>query len=493
MKVIFGGPGTGKTDSLLEIVGKALDDGIPSTQIAYMAFTRKAANEAKARAAKQFGLAPKDLPFFSTLHSMAYRQLGATGATLMGAEDYNELGDLLQLQFTASYNQLEGPPTTGPKGSRLLQVIGYARSRHISLEQAWHHAGEAVNWYELVQLDEALTRFKAELGKRDFHDLIDEYAAEGAPLPIQVGIIDEAQDLTVRQWQAVYKAFGHCRVVVVAGDDDQAIYRWSGASVETFLKLAHAPGTERVVLNESHRLPRRVFEVATKISARIRNREFKDWHPADREGRVEWIANPGDVDLSTGTWLLLSRNSYHLKEYVQACRLQGVKYDTASGPSVPAKHVKAIRGWERLREGKRVPDGTMRAVAAVHPLLREQDYKEADEYGPEDLPNHPGQLPIWHDALSLIPIEDREYYLTILRRGERLQDPARVIVGTIHSVKGGQAENVVLRVDMTQRTYTGFMLNPDDEARVFYTGMTRAQENLFLVAPQGVRVFPIDT
>jgi superfamily I DNA/RNA helicase len=456
-----------------------------------MAFTRRAANEARERAAKQFGLKPKDLPFFSTLHSMAYRQLGATGATLMGAADYNELGDLLQLQFTASYNLLDGPPMEGPKGSRLLQVIGYARSRHLTLEQAWHHAGEGVSWWEVVQLDEALRMFKRELGKRDFHDLIDEYAAEGAPLPVKLGIIDEAQDLTVRQWQAVHRAFGDCPEVVVAGDDDQAIYRWSGASVETFLRLAHEPGVTRTVLDKSHRLPRKVFDLANRVSARIRGREPKVWKPADREGRVEWIANPGDVDLTTGNWLLLARNSHYLKDYAAACRLQGVKYNTASGPSVPAGHLKAIQGWEQLRKGKSVTRTVMQAVATYNPGMDPARYKDADTYGPEDLPGDPAAMPLWHDALQGINIEDREYYLTILRRGERLQDPARVTVGTVHSAKGGQASNVVLRVDMTARSYTGFMSNPDDEARVFYTGMTRAQHNLFLVAPQGVRFYPV--
>jgi len=491
MRVVFGGPGTGKTTHLLGVVREALEAGVPAGQIAYMAFTRKAANEAKERAAKQFGLKPRDLPYFSTLHSMAYRQLGISGANLMGAEDFNELGDLLQLQFVASYNHLDGPPTSGPKGSRLLQVIGYARSRNIPLADAWRRAGEAVNWWELVQLQEALETFKEATGKLDFHDLIDEYAKAGQPLPVKLGIIDEAQDLTVRQWQAVHRAFHSCPDVVVGGDDDQAIYRWSGASVETFLDLAHRPGVERTVLSKSHRLPRRVFALANEISARIGNREPKDWQPADREGRVEWIAHPGDVDLTAGTWLLLARNGHHLKEFVQTCRVQGVKYNTASGPSIPANHLKAIRGWEQLRKGKAVAKGTAKAVATFNPDLDPADIVEDGNYPPEALlPGPPAEAPFWHDALSLIPIEDREYYLTIMRRGERLQDPARVTVGTIHSAKGGEADNVVLRVDMTQRSFTGYMLNPDDEARVFYTGLTRAQENLFLVAPQGVRDYP---
>ena len=47
---IFGPPGTGKTTTLLDIVDKSLSSGVPSQQMAFFAFTRKAANEAKERA-----------------------------------------------------------------------------------------------------------------------------------------------------------------------------------------------------------------------------------------------------------------------------------------------------------------------------------------------------------------------------------------------------------------------------------------------------------
>ena len=69
---IFGPPGTGKTTTLLNMVDEALEKGITPQSIAFLAFTKKAANEAKERAAIRFGLDPKrDLVNFRTLHSMA--------------------------------------------------------------------------------------------------------------------------------------------------------------------------------------------------------------------------------------------------------------------------------------------------------------------------------------------------------------------------------------------------------------------------------------
>ena len=53
---IFGPPGTGKTTRLLNMVDNALQDGVSPDRIAFLAFTRKAANEAKERAADRFEL-----------------------------------------------------------------------------------------------------------------------------------------------------------------------------------------------------------------------------------------------------------------------------------------------------------------------------------------------------------------------------------------------------------------------------------------------------
>ena len=91
---------------------------------------------------------------------------------------------------------------------------------------------------------------------------------------------------------------------------------------------------------------------------------------------------------------------------------------------------------------------------------------------------------IWHEALTRIPLEDRETYIAMLRRGESLTKPPRVNINTIHAVKGGEADNVLLLSDMTYRTAEGYNVNPDNEHRVFYVGVTRAKKTLHIIEQQ---------
>lgn len=66
-----------------------------------------------------------------------------------------------------------------------------------------------------------------------------------------------------------------------------------------------------------------------------------------------------------------------------------------------------------------------------------------------------------------------------------LESDPRVTIGTIHSVKGGEADIVCLMPEVSPESYRQMNTNSDvmdDVARQFYVGMTRAKEELWLMA-----------
>ena len=482
-QIILGGPGAGKTTRLLDILESELERGVPSDRIAFVSFTKQATREATRRARERFDLEDRDLPHFRTVHSLAYRELGLDNRTVMGDPDYRAISRSLGMRFGGYFDAAAGP-ATDLSGDALSHVCGYARSCRISLADAWHAVGPDLDWHTLKLFDDTLEAYKRASDKRDYADMLALYPERCAPLHLEVAIVDEAQDLSAAQWAVVDHAFSGADRLYVAGDDDQAIYGWSGADVARFLDMAG----DVELLPISHRLPESVFALADRTVRAIRHRREKRWRSNGERGLVERIVDPGSVDLSEGTWMLLARNRYLTEQFEAEATDQAVVYRTSTRCSVDLEHVRAILTWERLRKGEGAGNEDLQALAKCLPGLVVSEAPGLRRF--EDLGIAPDQ-PIWHDALEGIDLLTREYYLSILRRGRRLQDPPKVYIGTIHSVKGGEADNVLLRTDMAYRTHRGYEQSPDEEHRVFYVGMTRARHNLFLMEPQTTRAYHV--
>jgi superfamily I DNA/RNA helicase len=67
--VVLGPPGTGKTTTMMEVIGLLLADGYRPEDIAFVSFSKKAVNEAKERAIKRFDLDDESLRNFRTLQA----------------------------------------------------------------------------------------------------------------------------------------------------------------------------------------------------------------------------------------------------------------------------------------------------------------------------------------------------------------------------------------------------------------------------------------
>ena len=79
-------------------------------------------------------------------------------------------------------------------------------------------------------------------------------------------LVDEFEDTNHAQFELVKLLAGRDRNVTVVGDDDQAIFRFRGASMSNILDFgATYPDTRRVVLIENYRSGQRLLDAAHRL------------------------------------------------------------------------------------------------------------------------------------------------------------------------------------------------------------------------------------
>ena len=100
---------------------------------------------------------------------------------------------------------------------------------------------------------------------------------------------------------------------------------------------------------------------------------------------------------------------------------------------------------------------------------------------------------VWFDAFDDLNFRTINYIRSMRRNGENLKEAPRIKLSTIHSVKGGEEDNVMLLTDLTHNTNKSYRKNPDDETRLFYVGATRTKENLHIIRPKDYeKSFPME-
>lgn len=477
VEIVLGPPGTGKTTTLLNEVDKVRTAGIPLERVGFVSFSKRAIREVIER----LGGAPDDHPHFRTIHSTAYRMLKLQRGEVMQAEHLDQLAEITGTPFARRRHgggSVDEALWEGTLGDRSLALHDLARARGTTLEAEWRRANMADLPFAAVQrCVTQYERFKTANYLWDFPDMV--LRGQGT-LDVDVLFIDEAQDNSPAQWAFLRRVSPAVPRVVMAGDDDQAVFAWSGADATALLRFKG----ERRVLPQSHRMPRAVKRLADRVVGHIRVRVPKTFEARDAEGAVSWVTEPEHLNLSTGTWLLLARSNYQLRELYELARTQGVVYTLPNGEwswNLPC--VRAARVYERLRRGDgRVTRGEVAVLGSYLPAALPAPLPEVVTW--DDLFTDSGRDLDWMAALALMPPADREYVRALRRRGESLTAPGRVRIGTVHSVKGAEAEHVALVTDVSRRVDTASHIDPDAELRVQYVGITRAAEHLYLIRPR---------
>lgn len=484
--VYLGPPGTGKTRTLVDLVARHVKDGGDSGRVGYVSFTKAAVNEAVGRV----GLAPEELPNFKTLHALCFRLKNLSTAMVMGAEHYADLGQRLGVELTGGKKLAEGLSELA-EGDKALGVVELARARHADLRQTWEQvdADVQVDWPLVDLVDRGLRRYKELNFLVDFSGMLEGWLKDGRTPELDLLVVDEAQDLSALQWQVVEKLMAGAAWTVLAGDDDQAIYRWAGVDPANF--QAEVKAADRVeTLGQSWRLPRAVHRLAVELAARIPGRLPKPFSPRDADGTVERLSSVDEADLSSGRWLALVRNRFLAGQLVELCRREGFFYEHEGDSPARWPAVKAALTWETLRRGAAVTPEAAREMLRYWRGKPDRIKLDLALGGKDSLSlarlkacGMTDEGP-WFEALAGVPSDEAEYIRAAMRRGERLKEAPRVRISTVHGAKGAEADNVLLLTDQAYKTWQGAERDPDDEARVFYVGVTRARERLCVVQPQ---------
>jgi superfamily I DNA/RNA helicase len=539
---IFGPPGCGKTTSLTRQIRRAVDRYGPEA-VLVTSFSRAAAAE----------LAGRDLPIagdrVGTLHSHCWHALGGPEIAESRVGEWNKEHPHMAITPARRKGKLDGDESgeeddsgLAKEGDNILQQLSRLRGMMVP----------DIAWPPMVrEFGRRWKEYKDANGLLDFTDLIDVSLRDVFVAPRSPSVIfaDEAQDLNMLQLALIRKWGGRAEYFIVAGDDDQTIYSFAGATPEAMLH-PDIPEDHKITLKQSYRVPRAVHALAERTIRQVTVRQEKVYLPRQEDGHVSKLAAGGlgsteygilrtaEEHIAKGqTVMFLASCSYMLKALIQVLRTHGIPFHN------PYRRSNGF--WNPLRLGK--PGSTPSRVLALlvgHPsagdlhrpwtqgdvalwadwlasngILRrgakkalqaaalnyEADLQYLDRlFEPAALDalveawegDRRGLLKWWRDHLTADGFKRTEFAVEIASRhgATALLDAPQVVVGTIHSVKGGEADVVYLFPDLSRAgdgQYQRMGPPRDSVVRLFYVGMTRARRTLYICQAETPRAVAI--
>lgn len=489
---IYGAPGTGKTTRMLELLQLEIASGTPVDRIAFVTHTVAARREAVDRT----GMPEKDLKYFRTIHGICYSQIGIQREQVMQSNDYLQFADDTGIKFSVNFTKdvdMDGLPFGYQHsiGNEILAVRQMAAAKMCRITEVIEEYPDEVNNRKMQETLELYREWKWKNVKFDFVDMLQMYMRSGDPVDIDVMFIDEGQDLSMQQWAIVDKMMKKCKRVYIAGDDDQSIYAFIGADRYGFLDYQ----TEaKEILPKTWRLRDNIWRMAQKIISGVAKRQPKDIATRGEGGEIEYYnchishipINPKE------TTMFISRHNGQLDDLAEELTQRGIPFEGRGWQPYGSSAVRSIHAYLALREGKPV---LLRDAATVLDRLgRKGEANALRGRGRKDPALTVAELPgvqlqedwVRYLARSATDVTKNQLIRSIINSvgWAGVLEPPKVSLATYHGAKGRQAFHVVLLTDCYRKAYDSARRDPDDERRVAYVGVTRAQERLSIVLPQ---------
>jgi DNA helicase-2/ATP-dependent DNA helicase PcrA len=441
-----GGPGSGKTYQLLEMVRGEVETGRTLDDMILMTFSRSQAADLADRLARSVfpGEDQKDiLRRCATVDAIALRAVRAAGLisdspdqiivpTGKGAKKaipvYREFMQAHGIPYTPNaYAPEDGDPVARaklPAGNQILEINAYLSATMRPAED-WQYAAAALSLpfngaaWDITDLLPAWQEFKAAKGVFEHADYVRLAVTDQVEPQAPIIFVDEYQDMSPLQDALVRQWIDQADRVYVAGDPDQSIYGFRGCRPDLFLSL---PAEDRGAHNGnrpiSRRCAMRIMAEAERILGRPAN-VAPNSRPG-RYGREVYTHNPEALPAriedalkayAGGPVFVLSRFRKHVSKIARTLAAMGIPCSgirTDSGP------------WGAARIGKH-KETLERETVNVWQLTRAvRRYATGGDIAP--MPYEEAEALI----LATLPPARRQSALTDLKAKLRQHPPIRV-------------------------------------------------------------------
>lgn len=465
-KLVLGNPGTGKTHNLVEYVQGLIKDGIEPHDITILSHTKVAAKEIADRAGSTKINA-------STIHSLAYRIASISRESVISYKELKQFSESVNIPMKGPYGDNDDSLEVGDE---YMSVIDYASANCMPIMWAYNEKGRPGNRDDFEYFSENYNYWKKSYGLIDFNDMLTKAIEIKTSETFPVLLIDEAQDLSKKQWKLINKISANSKHILVTGDPDQALFTWGGADPKAMIEWARRTDAEIQELNQSFRVPIKAHRMSRDIIEQVKDRYEKNYFPTAIEGSIQRFMTVDHYDWKNiGKALILYRNHALRKPVEEQLIYHKIAYTTLNGFTSPchSKFGKGVQAWINIKSGEYLP--TKSDMSRLKAIATPKLVKAINDNDLDAIAGMPANL-----ALD-VPFFLLDYY-----RYVDFSKAGDVELSTIHGAKGKQHDKVIIINGMTQRVLDGAMAKPGPEYQVWYVAVTRTKNILHIIDGEGV-------
>lgn len=538
---LIGSAGSGKTTELIKIMEGARSNlSVDPMAIGMMSFTRAARQEVAERASAAWNMPVSMLTrdgYIRTGHSICYRQLGVSSGQLI--TDKKADMEWLVSKFGVNLKTAIDDDSSSQVyiGDEVVAWCLNAWNLHrvslTPLEEVVARLAEYDEDYCSVEEVQMIAE-KYETAKRideryDYNDLLLRFAGiscspkygisrvepEGSLPPVRAWLFDEQQDASPLL-DAVCKRLVSGPLVkwcYVVGDPFQAIYGFAGSSASCFLGWK---ADKEKIMPKSYRCPAPILRLGEECLRKMSPSGGyfdRGVEPASHEGEIvhrDDIEDLGPILDANEDWLLIARTNYQAGRFLGYCASAGIPARSVRAPADPTIRQRGLAALCRLEQNEHVTGQDWAAAVTLLPAKNKsgQDvlergakkrWKDKEEASRWDIIFSEDMKDIGATDYLSNAVKSGEWQ-TLVEHGQSWRRSAKkygieramkpnVRVGTIHSVKGMEADNVAVLTTTSKKVQVASLdtSQHDEECRIAYVAVTRARRRLVIINEGGFR------